>query len=124
MSSRPTLGPSKIVTNGNMSADIVSPPTITTLLSMVSYDISWAGTAPVGTITVEVSNSYSQNFDGSVRNPGTWNTVTLSDDADVSGGTGSGFVNIAGTAGYAIRLRYTATSGTGLMQVIVSGKVA
>lgn len=124
MSSRPQFSPYSVITDGDMSDDIISEVTIIQKLSMVSYDISWAGTAPEGAITVQVSNSYSQYADGSVRNAGSWTTLTLSSTTLVTGATGNGFIDVDATAGYAIRLVYTSSSGTGLLNVIIAGKVA
>lgn len=124
MSSRPQFSPFSVITNGDMSGDLISIPTIIQKLSEVSYSVSWAGTAPVGAVSVQVSNDYKQNDDGSVRNPGTWNTLPLSSPTPVSGNTGNGFIDIEASGAYAIRLIYTATSGTGLMNVIISGKVS
>lgn len=90
---------------------------------MLSYEVTWAGTSPVGTLYVEVSNNYSQNADGSVRNAGTWIAIT-SLSAAITGNTGSGFFDVVQTGAYAIRLRYVKTSGTGLMQAYLNGKVA
>lgn len=123
MSSRSILAPFSVITNGSMSTSLISKVTIMQHMSMLSYDISWAGTAPVGVITVQVSNSYSINPDGSVKNAGSWTTLTLSSPTNVSGATGNGFIDIDATAGYACRLVYTRTSGTGLLNVIVNGKV-
>lgn len=124
MSSRPQFNPYSVITNGDMSGSLTSVVTIIQKLSMVSYSVSWAGTAPVGVITVQVSNDYSQNADGSVKNSGTWNTLVLSDDTPVSGATGVGFIDIDQTAAFAIRLVYTRTSGTGTLQATVNAKVS
>jgi hypothetical protein len=124
MASRPLAKPYSVVTNASMASTITSTPTIIDQLSMISYEVSWSGTAPVGTISVQASNSYSQNIDGSVKNAGNWNTLTLSQTPVITGNTGSGFIDIDQMAGYAIRLVYTPTSGTGVMNVIVAAKVA
>jgi hypothetical protein len=123
MSSRPQLNPFDAILNGDMSGNITSEVTIIQKLSMISYDISWSGSSPVGVISVEVSNTYSQNADGSVRNPGNWTTLTLSAPTNVSGSTGNGFIDIDATAGYAVRLVYTRTSGSGVLNVKGAGKV-
>lgn len=123
MASRPLLPPFSVLTNGNMAGSLASAVTILQHLSMLSYDISWAGTSPVGVITVQVSNSYSLNVDGSVKNAGNWTTLTLSSTTNVSGNTGNGFIDIDATAGYACRLVYTRTSGTGSLNVLVNGRV-
>lgn len=124
MSSRPLLKPHAVITNGGMSGSITSEPTIVQMLSLVSYTISWSGSTPSGVITVQVSNDYSVNADGSVKNAGTWSTLDLSDTATVSGNTGTGAIAISLIEFYAIRLVYTRTSGTGTMQAVVVGKVA
>lgn len=123
MSSRPLFKPHSVITDGDMSGDLTSEVTIIQMLSMASYSVKWVGTAPVGVITVEVSNDYSQNSDGSVRNAGTWNTLVLTQTCAVIGNADNGYIDIESHAGYAIRLKYTRTSGTGTMNVVISGKV-
>ncbi len=122
MSSRPLLNPFPVITNGSMAGNITSAVTVIQNLSQISYDISWSGSTPIGVCTVEVSNTYSQNADGSVRNAGSWTALPLS--GTVSGNTGTGFIDIGEIASHAIRLVYTRTSGTGTMNATVKGKVA
>lgn len=124
MSSRPQFNPYPVIADGDMSGNLTSQVTIIQKLSLVSYSVSWLGTSPVGVVTVEVSNDYTQNADGSVRNPGTWSALPLSAAGTVSGNADGGFIDIDAQAGYALRLVYTRTSGTGTMQAIVAGKVA
>lgn len=131
MSSRPQFNPAPVITNGDMSqASLTSLITIIQKLSMVSYSVSWAGSSPVGSIAVQVSNDYSQNMAGQVSNPGTWNTLTFNLNGSpvtslpVSGNTGVGFADIDQTAAYAIRLVYTKVSGTGTLQATVNAKVS
>lgn len=124
MASRPQLAPYPVIQDGDMSGDLISLPTIIQKLSEISYSVSWNGVSPIGSVSVQVSNDYSLNADGSVRNSGTWNTLPLSAATDVSGNSGNGFIDIDVSAAYAIRLIYTATSGTGTMNVLVAGKVS
>lgn len=107
-----------------MSSNIISAVTVIQNTSMISYDISWTGTAPVGVMSVQVSNTYTQNADGSVRNAGNWTTLTLTSPPSVSGSTGNGFIDVALTGCFAIRLVYTRTSGTGTMNATINGKVS
>lgn len=127
MSSRPTQKPHSVITNGSMAASITGSPTIITNQSMTGYSFSWTGSTPIGVVIVQVSNDYSINADGSVRNAGTWNTLNDSNGSPISGtvtgNTGNGFFNVAGIAAYAIRPVYTRTSGTGTMQCFVVTKV-
>lgn len=129
MSVRTNLPPQLVMTNASMAADITSSPTILRSLNMISYTIVWSGTSPVGTVSVQVSNDYSLNPDGTVNNAGHWVPYTLNQSGTptttiaVSGNTGTGFIDITTTAGFATRLIYTAGSGVGTMNVTVVGKV-
>jgi hypothetical protein len=119
-----------VIDAGNMSGNITSAPTILQSLSMVSYALSWTGSTPIGTAEVQVSNDYTLDGAGKVSNPGTWTTITLSvggtpsDTIAITGNTGNAFIDIDKTAAYAIRLVYTAGSGTGALTAVIAGKVA
>lgn len=123
MSSRPLLQPMPVIVNGDMSGSITSLVTVISNISQMSYAYSWTGTSPLGSISVEVSDDYSQNADGSVRNAGTWNALPLAPTPGISGNTGMGFVDIDQLGGYAIRTKYTPTSGVGTLQAVYKGKV-
>jgi hypothetical protein len=124
MSSRPLLQPQPVIVNGDMSGDLASMVTVISNMSMMSYSYSWTGSTPVGSISVQVSNDYRQNSDGSVANAGTWNSLTLSASTAVSGNTGNGLIDIDQLGAYAIRTVYTRTSGTGTLQATFKGKSA
>lgn len=124
MSSRPILAPFQVITNGAMSATITSAVTVIQTNSMLSYEVSWVGTAPVGVINVQVSNSYSKNADGTVRNAGSWTTLVLSATSSVSGNSGTNFIDIDALGAYAVRLQYVPASGTGVMNAFIAGKSA
>lgn len=124
MSSRPQFSPFLVIEDGNMGGDITSEVTIIQKLSLISYGISWSGSSPVGEMIVEVSNDYEQNVDGSVKVAGNWTPLPLDTTASVSGNIDSGFIDIDLQGGFALRLRYDRTSGTGTMQATVSAKVA
>lgn len=133
MSSRPLLQPQPVIgivngldsgVSGSLAGNIASLVTVISNQSMMSYQYSWTGTTPIGTIDVQVSNDYRQNADGSVLNPGTWNTLPLSTQPSVSGNTGSGVVDIDQLGAYAVRTIYTRISGIGTMTALIKGKVA
>lgn len=122
MSSRPILPSNSVITNGDMSADITSKVSIMSNVSMLSYDISWTGTSPIGVAAVQVSNTYQQNMAGGQQTLGNWTTIPLS-VTNITGNSGTGIIEIPETSSYAIRLIYTRTSGTGTMQATIHGKV-
>ena len=122
MSDRPFLKPSSVVTAGDMSLDVISNPTILNQKTGAGYDFTWTGT-PTGVFSVEVSNTYSLNADGSANNAGSWTPITLSAPIIASGSADNAFVNLAGLEAYAVRLVYTATSGAGTLNAVICGKV-
>lgn len=129
MSSRSNIRPQSVITNGDMSGNITSSPTILQSLTVGSYSYSWSGNTPVGTISLQGSNDYALNADGTVRNAGTWTTFSLTlngssvSSIPISGNTGNGIIDWT-TGVYALRTVYTFTSGTGTLQCIVNGKVS
>lgn len=131
MSSRPFLKRYGVILNGDMSAaSLTSTVTILQLLTIGTYSYSWAGTSPVGAVSVEISNDYSLDPSGAVLNAGTWTAIyvtlngsTVVNSIPVSGNSGSGVVEWS-TGAYAIRTKYTKTSGTGTLQAVINCKVA
>ena len=129
MSQRPLIAPnpySPLINNASMSSNIIGPATIIQLLPGISYDISWTG-SPVGTFSVQVSNTYQEGASGSVLNAGNWTTLPSSAFVGTypvpSGSAGNGFLDVVGTEAYAIRFVYNYTSGTGNLTVIPCAKV-
>lgn len=84
----------------------------------------------MGTIAVQVSDDFSLNPDGTVKNSGTWSTLpfnvsgTVVSSAPVSGNSGNGALDILQLGFYAVRLVYTAVSGTGTLTAMINAKVA
>lgn len=129
MSSRPILQPQQVIggnsgVSGTMTGNITSLVTIISNMSMMSYEYTWTGTSPVGSISVQVSNDFSLNSNGSVRNAGSWSTLPLSASTPVSGNSGTGFIDIDQLGAYAIRTVYTFVSGTGALTATYKGKVS
>lgn len=131
MSTRPYFVPYPVIDAESMASSITSDVTIIQKLSMPSYSYSWSGTSPVGTISVQISNDYSQNADGSVKNEGTWTAIyfqldggSMVNSAPVTGNTGTGFIDVPITGAFAIRTVYTRASGTGTLTATLAAKVA
>jgi hypothetical protein len=129
MSTRTVLRPS-ILPALSLANTGSSSPTILQGLSFVNYAITWTGTTPVGTLALETSSDYQIAPNGTIINAGTWNVAPLgvngvySTSIAISGNTGIGSIDVIQIGTYAVRLLYTAASGTGTMTIIVSGKVA
>ena len=124
MSSRPLLQPMPVIVDGDLATPLTSLVTIISNQSMMSYEYVWTGASPVASVDVQVSNDYSQNADGTVRNTGNWASLPLSTSPSVTGNTGVGVVDIDQLGAYAIRTVITPISGTGTINVTYKGKVA
>lgn len=130
MSTRTTFRPQTVITAGSMAGNLISIPTILQSLNEFSYQVTWSGTTPVGTVSIQGSNSYALNPNGTVLNAGTWTTLTVSVSGTptttlpISGNTGSGVIDGTPTSLYAVRLIYTAGSGTGSLTAIINAKTS
>jgi hypothetical protein len=122
MSTRPFQEPHSVVTNSDMSASIISDVTILKQKTGAGYDIAWTG-APVGSFSVQISNTYSLDAGGNVSNAGSWTPVLLVGSVLPSGSPDNGYINLAGLEAYAVRLVYTRTSGTGTLNAVICSKV-
>src|ERR1700677_894538 len=139
MSSRPQFSPYVVYPNANaspastssMATSFTTEPTIVQKLSQISYECVWTGSA-IGFLSVQGSNDFSITPGGMnyVQNPGTWTSLILSYNGGdttsipITGSGGNGIIDIASTGLYAVRLIYTAASGTGSMSVVINAKVA
>jgi hypothetical protein len=117
-----------------MAGNITSAVSVLQSITLGSYTFSWSGTSPIGTISLEGSDDYSVLATGAVNNAGTWTVLPLlvsinggsiasAQSAAVTGNSGTGFIEWS-TGAYALRVVYTATSGTGTISGIYTGKVA
>lgn len=123
MSAKTILRSYQVVTNGNMNSNITSPPTNIQMLDDVGYSVAWTGT-PTGTFSVQISADYTPGTYPSdyPANPGTWTTLTLSNPIAATGSPDNGYIDMALLSAPWIRLVYTFTSGSGMLQVWVTGK--
>lgn len=114
--------------SGSMASNVTSETVIAQLLPVLSFGFSWTGPGAVGAISMQGSNDYSENADGSVNNPGTWSTLTVNYQGSptssiaISGASGNGIIDLGMTGIYALRLVYTRTSGSGTLTSICCGK--
>lgn len=129
MGTRTSIRPFPVINAVSMAASITSSVTVLQSITGLSYSLSWTGTSPIGTASVDVSNDYSVLPNGAVNNAGTWTTIELNvagspaSSIAISGNTGTAFIDIDSLMAYAVRLNYTRTSGTGTLTAYVNGKV-
>jgi hypothetical protein len=74
-----------------------------------------------GTLAVQVSANYDQDYLGNVLNPGNWNTITS--QAIAAGQPASVYFDLNQLSAPWIRLIYTRTSGTGTITAVIVAKM-
>lgn len=105
------INPFAAISSGDMSGNITG--TVITLRDIddISAVYSWAGTAPVGEVKVYVQNGTS-----------TFSELDISPPAPVTGASGDNNIMITNVSFEKIRFDYVRTSGTGTLNVIITGK--
>lgn len=105
-----------MVVSGDMSGNITSSTTDVINLDKASIYISWSGSSPVGTLTVEATNS------DPVDSNSVWRELDFGSAISVSGNTGDHDLIFTELPFRAIRLVYTFSSGTGTLDATISAK--
>lgn len=123
MSRKNNLLKYKLISAGDMSGDLTSPVTNIQFLDNIAVQAVWAGTSPVGTLSVEVSIDYAEDNQGNVTNAGNWVAIDLDPVPAVSGNSGSDFIDINQLSAPWMRVKYTSDSGVGALDVYVSAKM-
>lgn len=106
-------------TQAAVSASFNSTPTSLKKLDNVSYQYNVTG-ALVGTVSVQTSNDYVQNSDGTINFAGNW--ITIPSFTGVINGTGQGVLELVTMPALWMRTAFTYTSGSGTMNIIVDAK--
>ena len=99
-----------VITAGSMAGSLTSSTTNVAYTDNVGYHCVWTGT-PTGTITVEAS------IDGT-----NWDSLTLSPTISTGGAASSTLISLNQLPYELVRLKYTRTSGTGTLNVVVMTK--
>lgn len=111
-----TYGPYRVLSSGDLSADLSSPAVDMLSLPFGAIELVWTGDA-VGVFSV----------DGSIDNvPNASDVVnwypTNTDVNNPAGASSSTLVNLSGVGFRWIRVSYVSTSGTGALNVTFFGK--
>lgn len=123
MSSRKnTLKVFKMIDAGDMSGNLTSIPTNVEFLDNIALQLNFTGT-PTGTFAVEVSIDYDQDSLGNILNAGNWIPLTLSPAPAATGSGASIFIELNQTPARWLRVTYTATSGVGSLDALISAKM-
>lgn len=100
--------------SGNVTSDVVSVKN----LDNASIIVSWTGTSPVGVLAVQARN----NGAGDV-NPEPWYELDMGATINISGNSGNHQLVFNLLPFTDLRLVYTATSGSGTLDAVITSKV-
>ena len=116
-----TLKKFKNIIDGDMSqATLTSAVTNIQFLDSIGLQLSWTG-APVGSFEIQISADYEQDDNGNVLNAGHWIPLALTPSPTTAVGSPI-FVDITLTAAPWIRVVYTRTSGSGVLNSVITAK--
>lgn len=101
----------RLVAAGDMSDDITSDEIDVSEYDIGSVQFEWTG-SPVGTFKLEANN-------GPL---GAWVPYTMSAVPTAAGAPDDALINLLALPDQSIRLKYTAASGTGVLEAWFSGK--
>lgn len=116
--SKNALKPWRAIVSGDMTGNLVSSePTNIMFMDNVSIEFDFTGT-PTGTFFVDVSNTYDP-----ILNPNpTWITLPLSPTPVATGTSGVIGIDYNQSGFQWLRVRYTATSGSGTLNAYIAVK--
>jgi hypothetical protein len=112
MSRKSIIQSYKVIDAGAMASNITSTVQDCRQIDNIGLMASWSGTAPIGVLTVEVSNDQS-----------TWSALDFGAPINVSGASGNHNININQIPFVWMRVVYTASSGTGVLNCHLAAKV-
>lgn len=107
-----------MINSGNLASNIESSVVSVKNLDNASIIVTWTGTSPVGVLTVQARN----NGAGEV-NPEDWYDLDMGGTINISGNSGNHQLVFNLLPFTDLRLVYTATSGSGTLNAVITSKV-
>ena len=104
-----------------MSGNITSDPTNIQFLDNVSMQLNFTGT-PTGTFTVQGSLDYQQTSPFAKAAIGNWIDITLPTTPAAAGSANQILIDMNQLSFPWIRVKYTASSGSGTLNAYISAK--
>lgn len=123
MAAKSALSPFQVVKNASMATSVTSQVTVVTNTDNIVYVARWTGT-PTGTFSVNTSSDYvpAPGGTGAPVNAGTWQALPLSASVSAVGSADDARIELSQLPDHYVQLVYTAVSGSGTLNVYVSGK--
>lgn len=119
MSRKSVVAGFPMIQSGDLSANITSEIVSVKNLDNASIIVTWTGATPIGVLTVEARN----NGKGGAT-PEPWYTLDMGAAITISGNSGNHQLIFNLLPFTDLRLIYTATSGTGTLDAVITSKVS
>lgn len=120
MSRKNILKPYFVITNNAMTANVTSVVSSVENLDSFTYLFDWsAGTSPVGTITLEVRHKIPSR--GTDAQFSAWQALDFGETISISGASGAHSLSVQNKGFSEARLNYVRSSGSGTLNVSISG---
>lgn len=115
------LKPVVLYTAQSMAASFTSPPVEIRLQDNLGFQLKWSG-SPVGSFSVQISSTYSEDINGNVMDLGAWVSLPLSPAIAATGAPDDAYIDLNQMSAMYVRIVYTRTSGTGSFSCVAVGK--
>jgi len=120
MARKSVLEPYKIIDAASLGTNYTSGVTSIKNLDNIWIELEWTGTAPSGTITVEVASEYPKESNQYTQ----FKALDFGLPITISGASGTHAINInQAPMASVLRLKYAYVGGTGTINAYISGKV-
>lgn len=113
--------PVNIITDGDMSSSITSSVVEIMYQDNIAIQLDWDGT-PTGSFEFQISNNHREDILGNVVEEGTWVTLPLDPAITASGSADNALVDLNQLGAAYVRVVYTAVSGSGTLNAVLTAK--
>jgi hypothetical protein len=119
---KPILDQTVLVEAGDLSSDFISRALEIKYMDNIGIQLKWTGN-PVGLFSVQVSANYKEDINHNVINPGDWVSIPASPLITGNGVPDLAYIDINELSSLYLRIKFTRTSGTGVLNCIAVGKM-
>lgn len=115
------LVPFQFVTAQSLGASFISQAQEVKLQDNIGIQLNWTGT-PAGAFDFQVSMDYAEDINGNITHQGHWISLVLDPAIVAAGAPDSAYIDFNQLSTPYIRIVYTRTSGTGLLDAYIVAK--
>lgn len=115
------LKPYQLFTAHSMTSSFTSGAVEIRNQDNVGVQFHWTG-SPTGTFSIEISSNHLEDSEGNIQVAGNWVNIPLSPAITATGAGDDAYVDLNQMSAAYVRVKYTASMGTGNLDVFVTAK--